>query len=224
MRINECFCTVSGKFCTLPFLPDVRNIHPQHIGVSISYWMHPNSPEAMLKLTGAATKALYGEGTTNPRAYFAIVHKDGLTDGRGVANLLVKKKPFSSDELLTIQKYCDDMGFHFILSPLGAADESFAKMSDVNRLDEYVKNYKLDISPASDDKPFFFLLTRLDIVKFFQEFKLFNFSAEYILFSLLVLMLVLTYVFVVFPLFKTTALTQLNADTLIFRSIRFICA
>ncbi len=184
--------------------------------LSISYWMHPGSPEAMLKLTGAATEAINKESITNPRAHLVIVHKDGLDDGRGVANLLVKRKPFSNEELSTIQKYCDDMGFQLILSPSGATDESFAKMSDVNHIGEYAKNYKLNISPASDDKPFFFLLTRLNIGKFFSELKLFNFSAEYILFSLLVLMLILTCLFVILPLLKTTALTQLNVATLPF--------
>lgn len=184
--------------------------------LSISYWMHPGSPEAMLKLTGAATQALDKEGINNPRAHLVIVHKDGLDDGRGVANLLVKRRPFSSEELSTIQKYCDDMGFHLVLSPSEATDESFVKMSDINQIGEYARNYKLNISPASDDKPFFFLLTRLNIWKFFSEFKLFNSSAEYILFSLLVLMLVLTCVFVVLPLWQTTALAQWNVATLPF--------
>ncbi len=184
--------------------------------LSVSYWMHPNSTEAMLKLTGAATKALQREGIINPRAHLAIVHKDGLDDGRGVANLLVKKEPFSNEELSAIQKYCDEMGFHFILSPSGSPYESFTRMSDVRSLNEYANNYRLNISPASDDKPFFFLLTRLNIGKFLGEFKLFNFSAEYILFSLLVLMIILTCLFVIFPLFKATQSTGLNIPTLHF--------
>lgn len=190
--------------------------------LSISYWMHPNRPENMLKLTGAATKALHMEGTNNPRAHLVIVHKDGLDDNRGVANLLVKKKPFSNEELLRIQKYCDEMGFYLILSPSGSADESFSKMSDAKSLNEYANHYKLNIAPASDDKPFFFLRTKFSIRKFFSKFKLsifsaeYIFGAEYILFSLFVLMIVLTCLFVVFPLFKTTRLTQLNIAVLPF--------
>lgn len=184
--------------------------------LSISYWMHPNGTEAMLKLTGAATVALQKQGITNPRAHLAIVHKDGLDDGRGVANLLVKKESFSNEELSGIQQYCDEMGFHIILSPSGSPYESFRRISDVQSLNEYANNYQLNISPASDDKPFFFLLTRLSIGKFLSEFKLFNFSAEYILFSLFLLMIVLTCLFVVFPLFRITQLTQFDISTLQF--------
>ncbi len=178
--------------------------------LSISYWMHPNSPEFMLRLTAAATEALRKDGISNPRQHLVIVHKDGLDDNRGVANLLVKKEPFSNEELLVIQKYCDEMGFHLILSPAGSSYESFSKMSDINHINEYANNYPLNISAASDDKPFFFLLTKLNSINFFSPLKLFDFSAGYILFSLLVLMILLTCLFVVLPLFKVTNLTQSN--------------
>lgn len=184
--------------------------------LSVSYWMYPGHPEAMLRLTGAAAKALHHEGIADPRAHLLIVHKDGLDDGEGVANLLVKREPFSAGEIAAVQKYCGEMGFHLILSPAGESDPLFVKMSDVDQMDEYAKNYKLNIAPASDDRPFFFLLTRLNFLKFLGEFKLFNFSAEYILFSLLVLMLILTCVFVVVPLLKTAATAQLNTSALPF--------
>ena len=176
--------------------------------LSVSYWMYANNPECMLKLTGAATKALAKMGISDPRAHLVIVHKDGLDDGRGVANLLVKYKPFTNEELSAIQNYCDEMGFHFLLSPTNVLDKSFAAMSDVKEINNYVKSYSSNITPASDDKPFFFLTTRISLEKFMHNFQLFNFSAEYILFSLLLLMIVLTGLFVVFPLLKITKLTQ----------------
>lgn len=178
--------------------------------LSVSYWMHPGSPEFILKLTGGATKALSSMGVDNPRAHLAIVHKDALDNGRGVSNILVKKTAFTKEEIIFIQKYCDEMGFHFILSPYTAAHESFAKMSDPKTIDDYVHNYKTNIAPASDDKPFFFLVTKLNILRFFNEFKFFNFNAEYILFSLLLLMLIATGIFVIFPLIKTIGAAQTN--------------
>ena len=184
--------------------------------LSVSYWMHPGSPEFMLKLTAAAAEALSREGISNPRAHLVIVHKDGLDDNRGVANLLVKKEPFSKEELLTIQNYCEEMGFHLILSPLGSPYESFTKMSDVKDLNRYADQYRLNIAPASDDKPFFFLLTRLDIGKFLKGFQLFNLNAEYILFSLFLLMLILTGLFVAVPLLKLQKLTQFNGSLFLF--------
>lgn len=168
--------------------------------VSISYWMHPGSPEAMLRLTGAATKALASQGITHVRDHMVIVHKDGSDNGRGVANLLVKKTPFSKAELAEIDRYCAEMGFHLILSPEFSVYDSFASMTDPQHLEKFVKSYKTNISPATDDQPFFFLITRLNIWKFLSDFKLFSFSAENILFSLLGVMLILTGFFVVLPL------------------------
>ncbi len=194
---------------------------------SIAYWLNPGSPESMLKLTAAATEALRRAGIINPRAHMVIIHKEGLddanpyakksplaNDGRGVANLLVKKEMFTSEELTVIKNYCDEMGFHFILSPDFSQYASFAKMSDVHSFHEYAQHCPLNIAPASDDKPFFFLTKRLNFNKFLQDFKFLSFSAEYILFSLLVFMIALTCLFVVFPLLKAAQFSQLKIPVL----------
>jgi len=184
--------------------------------LSVAYWMQPDHPEFMLKLTGTATEVLRKEGVANPRAHLLIVHKDGLDDDMGVANLLVKRSPFTEKEILMIWNYCEEMGFHLILSSSGSPYESFLNMSEAKHLKKYAQHYPFNISPATDDKPFFFLLAKLNVRKFFSEFQLFSFSAEYILFSLLLLMSILTCLFIVFPLCRITKLTQLNVPMLLF--------
>ncbi len=191
--------TENNLYTVEAFKTYVRHLTGQGM-LSVSYWMHPGSPEAMLKLTGAASLALQDLGFHNPLDHMVIVLKDGKQDGRGVANLLLKRAPFTEADIQWVERYCRDMGFHLILSPHFVMDESFASMSDTASLKGYVQRYPLNIAPATDDRPFFFLLTRLNVLKYWQQGKWFDFTPEYILFSLLDLMLVLSIVCLAIPL------------------------
>ncbi|MDP2652551.1 MAG: hypothetical protein Q8Q08_00810 [Candidatus Omnitrophota bacterium] len=168
--------------------------------LSVSYWMPLESPEHMLRMLGAATESLMRDGVLQPRAHFVLVHTDGLFEGREVGTLLVKKSPFSAQELHLVKNYCETMGFHLILSPAGSHFPAFREMSDPTGVREYPRHYFRNITPATDDKPFFFLLSRFDTWEFVKQLWPPNFSAEHILFSLLGLMTILTILFVILPL------------------------
>lgn len=165
--------------------------------ISISYWTIPY----MLKIMGSATYALSESGIKNPRAHFILVHSDNPARTQGVANILIKKTPFTQNEIDIVKKYCDEMGFHFALSPQWSYSEEFAKVSDIRLIDKFVKASKENITPATDDNPFFFITTRLNFSNTLRNFKLFEVKKpEEILLSLFVLMLVLSLLFVIIPL------------------------
>ncbi|MFZ5801138.1 MAG: hypothetical protein ACOY3D_07195, partial [Candidatus Omnitrophota bacterium] len=66
----------------------------------------------------------------------------------------------------------------------------------------YAENYDLNILPATDDKPFFFLLRKLRPGSFLSDLRRFNLSAEYLPIWLLLLMSALTFLLVGLPLLK----------------------
>lgn len=173
--------------------------------LSVSYWYHKNKPENILKLTGLATRALQKLGIDNTRDHIVIVHKEGES---GVATLLVKKTEFSTNELLEIDKISKEMGFKVILSSQTSKDEAFAKMSDVKEITNFYKQYKRNIAPPTDDSPFFFLFNKIYSKDFFKFNNFAKFRAESILFSLLVLMSVLTAAFILIPLIKSSGFTS----------------
>lgn len=113
---------------------------------------------------------------------------------------MVKRTPFTPKETLQIQKLCDAMGFQFILNPLEANHDALAAMADTATRDPFVKKNGLNISPTTDNSPFFFLFQRINLKSFLSSLKTFNMDAEKILFSLLALMLGLTAAFVLLPL------------------------
>jgi spermidine synthase len=168
--------------------------------LSISYLTSPY----MLRIVGAATKTLDKSGIKEPRNHFVVILSESYKYTMRVSNLLVKKTPFTDQELNAVQKYCDETGFHFLLSKNGSPSRSFLNMSDIKYLDSFARNFKLDISPTTDDKPFFFLVTRLDLMNSLKNFNLFDLDAGKILISLFILMLSLTVLFVFFPLLSVT--------------------
>jgi hypothetical protein len=168
--------------------------------LSISYLTVP----FMLKIMGATTIALDKSGVKKPRDHYVLIHSDFPLESNGTSNLLVKKTPFTDQELKTVQEYCDEMGFDFLLSKNGTPSKSFFQMSDIRYLNSFVKSHPLNITPTTDDRPFFFLTTRHNIMDSLKKFNLFDLDAEKILVSLFVLMLSLTVLFVLFPLLNIT--------------------
>ena len=165
--------------------------------ISISYWTFPY----MLKIIGSATQTLDKYGIKNPKSHFILIHSDIPAITTGVGNLLIKKTPFTTEEIKAVGKYCDEMGFHFALSTYGSPYVELTNVSDMRFLKNYVKNYDMNITPATDDNPFFFITTRLNILKSLREFKIFDINnADQILVSLLAIMIILTFLFVVLPL------------------------
>jgi spermidine synthase len=104
--------------------------------------------------------------------HLAIVQHDR------VATFLLKKTPFSRDDVRRLREAAGSMGFTLLYAP-GAVDappppEAGARWRqtvdplDYPRLilaadpDSFIDNYALDIRPTSDDRPFFFHSTRLE--------------------------------------------------------------
>ena len=123
-----------------------------------------------LKLVSLAQEACAARGLDASR-HLAIVRYDR------VATFLLKKAPFTADEVQQLQARSRELGFTILYAPgLDApvmADEpvemvrSGTSAGDYRRLilaedrDAFIDGYPLDIRPTTDDRPFFFHTTRL---------------------------------------------------------------
>lgn len=179
--------------------------------LTVSRWYVGDSPSEMYRLTALATASLQKIGIENPRDRMIIVRRMfGEQDGEnmGLGTMLVSKTPFSQQDLDTLQKVVQQMQFEIALSPKFAIDRNFETIANGKNLDSFVAKFPLNISPPTDDSPFFFNMLRFQDAFnpqfWYQEAWSSNLKAVVILGTLLIVAIVLTSLFVIVPLLLTT--------------------
>ena len=180
--------------------------------LSFSRWYFPELPAEAYRLTSLAAAALRAEGTTDPRAHILLVRNLRQdTNGRsiGAATILVSKEPFSPAELDRVEAVSKQMQFDMILSPRVALDPIFAELSTRLDVSGVARPLHVNLSPPTDDSPFFFNLT-----PFRESFHLITFDdngrvaphlqSGRVVGFLLLLVTFLTFYCILLPLLRTT--------------------
>jgi hypothetical protein len=101
-------------------------------------------------------------GVVDPRRHVAVIKSS--TSGaptEGLSTVLFKRQPFTAGELDTLYETADRLGFEVIYAPGCEVSEPVGEFIAAADHRAYVAAYPLDISPATDNRPFFFNLVRL---------------------------------------------------------------
>ena len=151
-------------------------------------------------------------GIQNPREHILIVRYlpgdggDGTPEG--VGTLLLSKAPFSAEAMRTIHDIDSSMTFDIVFSPTESLDPTFNQIVSAPDRRAFYNSFPLNISPPTDDSPYFFNMLRLrDIggkALWQQGSMTFNMVAVYILGSLLIIISLLTVLCIVIPLILTS--------------------
>jgi hypothetical protein len=187
--------------------------------LTFSRWYFADSPSEVYRLTALATQALLEMGIDDPRKHMLLVRnmfvdKDNIYKPDGVGTILVSMKPFTGADINMINSVSDRLRYEVVLSPDFAIDDIFKKIASGKGLIEYTENFPVNISPTTDNKPFFFNMLRLrdifskDLMK--QGSMSFNMKAVFILGALLCTVIILTILCIVVPLLLT--LRRVNLD------------
>jgi hypothetical protein len=128
--------------------------------LTVSRWFRHENPEPleMLRTTALASQVLTDRGVENPRDHILIY--EGPPEGpvgATVGTIMVSKEPFTDDQLATAEEVAGDMQFTPVLTPDVENDEfPFAPLAEPGGPGPNLDVVKADISPPTDDKPFFF--------------------------------------------------------------------
>lgn len=178
----------------------LKRLKPAGI-LSFSRWYIADDPGEMYRLVTLACAALRRQGVTNPAAHILIArvpaprHTGNPKDG--VGTILVSRDPFSVSDLERWDEVCRTLAFEVVLSPKVSIDPMYGKILGEPDLLNLAAGFPVDISPPTDDRPFFFHLIRLrDLLKHPPG----KAKVEVFLVALLVIVLVLTAVFILLPL------------------------
>jgi hypothetical protein len=118
--------------------------------LSVTRWVFDG-----LRLVSLAQAACASRGC-DPRSQLIIVQHDK------VATFLLKKTPFSQDEIGAIREAAARHDFTILYAP-GAADtdNDNARLITAGDREGFYDSYPQDIRPTTDDRPFFFHTTKL---------------------------------------------------------------
>jgi hypothetical protein len=188
----------------------LRRLNPGGVLTASRYYFHRRPGEAY-RMLSLAVAALRKQGIEQPRSHLALVKNQSsfLAGDAGIGTLLVSPAPLSEADLAALTRYASDMDFEVVLAPGNAADPILSTIANGGDLGSFYAHYPLDVSPPSDDRPFFFQMAKMrDILTPSvwdpgdTNWK--NSRAVQVLFTLLVMVLVLSGACVVAPLLRRT--------------------
>ena len=151
-----------------------------------------------LRLVSLGLALLQEQGVDDPAAHIAVIRE------RGLANFMLKRTPFTSDELLRLRDLMADMEFQEVFLPdRRDGSGAFQDLIRANGSAEFYAAFPFDIRPVTDDRPFFYyMLKPADFIKLlsFPEQGKFEDRAVITLRNLLVVVGACVTAFLVFPL------------------------
>ena len=177
--------------------------------LSVSRWYVPDRPLEAYRMVALAAKVLRERGVEDPRRHvFLAVGPAPLIP---VGTLLLSPRPLSEADLATLRRVTKDLQFEVPLSPDASTDPMFDAILAAEDVDAFAGRYSFDISPPTDDRPFFFQMVRLqdvfDSVSIWEDYLR---KPMRVVFSLTVAVLTLTLLSIVLPVALKTKRTSLE--------------
>ncbi len=121
---------------------------------SVSRWFTPEEPEEMTRMLSLAVASLLELGVSKPERHIF------LATSKNIATLLVSHQPFSLRDLTALRDITSFYQYRVFLHP--SAESSFEIFETIvtsrsrEKLEEYTANQTFDLTPATDDRPYFF--------------------------------------------------------------------
>jgi len=175
--------------------------------LSFSRWFTPARRDEAYRLTSLAAATLERMGIPNPRRHIILVRNawgNTVSGGTsGAATMLIGLAPFSDAEIDKVEAVAHGMQFPIVFSPRVAADPRFEEIASGQDLDSAIAGGGGDISPPTDNRPFFFQTGRFgDMFRRVRTTSLLTKvnDAAHLLGAMLVTITVLTVLCIVLPL------------------------
>jgi hypothetical protein len=132
------------------------------LSVSRWYQLGPLAPLETYRTVALASQALTDHGVENPRDHILVYHSP-LENGFTVATVLVSpNRPFTATDLAKMSEVTGDLEFPAVLTPDSTIGPEWAGLVRPGGPDRGLEAFAEDISPPTDDRPFFFQMANFD--------------------------------------------------------------
>jgi len=134
-------------------------------------------PRESLRLIALGIAALTRMGETDASRHFIVVREGSVVGWGAKDTVLISRKPFSAEYVARARRTIAEGHMQPVYLPDEAISNPFNDLLHSARPAEYEHNYRFDISPVSDNRPFFFYTVQpRDLWKFVTRTK--NTSAD----------------------------------------------
>ena len=116
------------------------------------YYEEP--PQQSIRLVTLALEALRRRGDPDPARHVVVVRHDDR------ASVLVKNAPFTEDDVRRIEAVCARAGHELVAAPGRPGKGLYGEMLAAPDFHTVVARQTLDLSPTTDDRPFFFYVVK----------------------------------------------------------------
>ncbi|NOT33776.1 MAG: hypothetical protein HOP12_06345 [Candidatus Eisenbacteria bacterium] len=116
------------------------------------YYEEP--PQQSIRLVSLALAALERRGSNAPAHHIVVVRKDDR------ASVLVKAIPFTPTDLMRLEQHCARTGLEIVAAPGRPGIGLYGELLGTPDWRRVIERNPLDISPVSDDRPFFFYVVK----------------------------------------------------------------
>jgi hypothetical protein len=132
--------------------------------LSVSRWFTIGGAEPFetLRTAALATEVLTRHGVEDPREHVLIYEGPPTQFASSAATIMVSPEGFTEDEIATTEENAERLGFRPILTPTEVADQRFADIVAPGGPDAGLRQFDEDLSPPTDNRPFFFQMASLD--------------------------------------------------------------
>ena len=175
--------------------------------LSVSRWysIAGGPPIEVYRTLAIAAQALTDHGVKNPRDHILLYKAPPTGFDSSVGTIMVSPTPFSKADVAKMDAQAAELDFQRVLTPDFAINEKFEALAAPGGPTPALDLFNEDISPPTDDRPFFFQMADLGTLLTDRGSLDARVTQPVLVLGLLALaVLLLTAVFILVPLFLTT--------------------
>lgn len=141
---------------------------------TVSRWYAPGEVNETGRMVSLAVASLFGTGAADPREHIF------LAVSQNVATLLVSRQPLPDSAITELEQVAADLKYSILIRPDMEPSSPVLKQivgsQNTTVLKEYTSTLPLDLTPAYDDRPFFF--NQLPLSSILRMFRISSLPAE----------------------------------------------
>jgi predicted membrane-bound spermidine synthase len=129
--------------------------------LSMTRW-HQSPPDQLLRLVTLGREVLARRGAAEPASHFLVVRGPDEGMPLTMATVLLKKSPFTPEEVERAEAYARRLGLELLYTPRTRPGNDLTRLILAPDPVELARNFPSNIEPPFDNSPFFFQSVRLD--------------------------------------------------------------